>query len=213
MSFQPEDNTLCQVCSSLNLTVDCFLGSVSIESNDPRSRFHKITLPNSRKIQEKIHRPFCRLLISAIIESNPECVDIRDLIANGIELSLEWIKDGRILDSHAVKTQSTRCLRLFSTNKAISDAYLVLLASYQGDNEFLGRKVSSGLIDLHKVRGWLNDCETKHGSRCTLARTSATKELYKNPSFRLIDVQSQCITTGVQEPYLALSYCWGSHSF
>ncbi len=213
MAPQQDDGTLCELCFSLNLTIDCFLGSAGVESSAQAGRFHKINLPSSNIIQDNAQCPFCRLLISAVIESNPDRSDIKDLIANGIDLSLEWIKDGRILDTDAVKTQSTRCLRLFSPNKTISDAYLVLLASNQYNKEFLGRKVVSTSIDLERVRSWLRDCESKHGSRCTPLRSPATKDLQKNPGFRLIDVYSKCITTGVQEPYLALSYCWGTQTF
>ncbi len=137
MAPQQDDGTLCELCFSLNLTIDCFLGSAGVESSAQAGRFHKINLPSSNIIQDNAQCPFCRLLISAVIESNPDRSDIKDLIANGIDLSLEWIKDGRILDTDAVKTQSTRCLRLFSPNKTISDAYLVLLASNQYNKEFL----------------------------------------------------------------------------
>ena len=38
---------------------------------------------------------------------------------------------------------------------------------------------------------------------------SGFDELYDKPGFRVIDVNTECVVSGVRGPYLALSYVWG----
>ena len=114
-------------------------------------------------------------------------------------------------------TPTTRRLRIFRIDHTISDAYLVLLGSdsskspsyVQSDTRFLGRRVNPHSIDLSRVRLWLTDCLTKH-QECHDPRVeSGFDELYDKPGFRVIDVNTECVVSGVRGPYLALSYVWG----
>lgn len=125
--------------------------------------------------------PFCRLLISAMIESNPDKPRIKELLRDGINCALEWIKDGRTLEDRDTNTPSTRRLRVFAIDSSISDSYLILLAPEHANGLFLGRRVDSTSVDLERVRRWLLDCETNHETQCKALDSAEAKRYFNTP--------------------------------
>ncbi|KAF2123916.1 HET-domain-containing protein [Dothidotthia symphoricarpi CBS 119687] len=208
MSLQQQDDRLCEFCANLNLSVQCFLGS-SITSQNHGASFHRIILPRSDVMLGHSCCPFCRLLVSALIESNPGNLETRVLLENGVVCALEWIKDGRTLNDYTIDTRSTRRLRLFTTDNSLSDAHLVLLNPGLSNAQFLGRRVDPSIVDMERVSSWIDACREGHGFDCQPCQSTPTKELYLSSHFRAIDVDAQYITTDVQGHYVALSYVWG----
>ena len=210
------DDILCTSCTNLKLTVNDFLASQRYEESNQRETFHKIFLPTSDIILGRTHCPLCRLLIAAFVESNADRSEIRQQLENGIECALEWRKDGRTLadptNGPRADTPSTRRLRVFSPGNAVSDAYL-LLAAQPGfttiQNRFLGRQVKQSSVDLHMLHGWLTDCSSNHGDDCRSTGSNTASEYLQNLPFRVIDVASRSIVTGIRGPFIALSYVWG----
>jgi hypothetical protein len=62
-------------------------------------------------------------------------------------------------------------------------------------------------IDFHLVKSWLDCKNRQHSER---AGNQESDSLFKNPSFRLIDVKDECLVNVTETcPYVALSYIWG----
>ncbi|KAJ8111190.1 hypothetical protein OPT61_g6156 [Boeremia exigua] len=198
---------LCDFCASLGLDVQDFKGSRRSD------QFQKIVLPRIHTIQSQ-GCTFCRFLLSAIIyddaSSKSSAESTFDKL-DELELSLEWIKDGRRLKTPDSASSSTRRLRISANDDSLPDAYLVLIADESSNEEFLGRMINPSMINISRLRQWLANCRHRHESCNGALDTSATERLYSNPSFRLIDVDRGCVVSGKSEPFFALSYVWGGH--
>ncbi|KAH7089022.1 heterokaryon incompatibility protein-domain-containing protein [Paraphoma chrysanthemicola] len=204
------DDDLCKECASLKLSVHDFLSSVDNVSRNTseRTSFHKIALPATNILSGRRCR-FCRFLIAAFVDCNPQALGKESPLWDGVDCTLEWVQDGRSIGQIGKNTALTRRLRLSTTNKSISDAYLVLMAPEGQSHRFLGRSINPLRIDVNMIRRWLRDCEMYHGTKCAPLSATSTERLLKNPRFRVIDVWSECVVTGIDGPFIALSYVWG----
>ncbi|KAH6612115.1 heterokaryon incompatibility protein-domain-containing protein [Boeremia exigua] len=69
------------------------------------------------------------------------------------------------------------------------------------------RTVRRHWADLEMIKGWLLDCENKHGVECSSHREP---EIDSAPLL-LLDVHGDCLVTGsFNDRYFALSYVWGA---
>ena len=97
-SSSPNNDVLCAFCFDLRLRSKDFLGGYDDDPSARRAGFHKKTLPNTSLMSENERCPFCRLILTAIIDSNPDDPDIPELLRRGMQCGIEWIKDGRTLE-------------------------------------------------------------------------------------------------------------------
>ena len=131
-----------------------------------------------------------------------------------LQFSLEWIKDGRRLQGlDDTLSPSTRRLRISANSQALPDAYLVLMTTEGSEEQFLGRIVDASTIDIFQLQRWLAICQHGHQGCRNASNDSAMDSLLSNNSFRLIDVDRQCIVSAEAQPFLALSYVWGTERF
>jgi hypothetical protein len=68
------------------------------------------------------------------------------------------------------------------------------------------RRLKHNEIDFGILGGWVTMCQQLHTKTCAAAMLSATTV----PFFKLIDCETRKITPGPNEPYVALSYLWGT---
>ena len=203
---QKIDYSLCGFCRDLDLHVYDFLPSRGDLPSDHQAKFQRIMLPPYSVVRD-YGCSFCRFMYSAILDGNTK--DNGDLQAKDVKCGLEWVKDGRRFSENEQDISSTRRLRVFAVNDRLKDVYLVLVAPTDSTEQFLGRRVHPASIDMPRVCSWLTECETHHGI-CHDDPDSAVAELlYQNPSFRVVDVENECIVQAQRQPFLALSYCWG----
>lgn len=84
-----------------------------------------------------------------------------------------------------------------------------------GDGAFCLMPNHGQTLDFARVRGWLSQCTSNHGTDCNGARWKAASALVEDnfpglDVLRLIDVLNECVVqTRVLKPYVALSYVWG----
>lgn len=212
---EPEEHDhqrLCEFCTELNLNVHDFTGSRDTKVAEHRANFQKVVLPSLSFIRDQ-HCSFCLFLVSAVIDDIADRSKWTETSLGNLTFGLEWIKDGRQLHDLDSPSTSTRRLRIFTDDDTLADAHLVLVAPPDSHERFLGRRVDPHSIDLSRVLRWLKDCQSGHQSCHKGLNQSAVGKLHRNPSFRLIDVEQGCIVPGNDEPFLALSYVWGSSPF
>ncbi|KUJ13158.1 HET-domain-containing protein [Mollisia scopiformis] len=65
------------------------------------------------------------------------------------------------------------------------------------------------IIDMARLKGWLSDCEVRHGNQCHAPSWLGEQ---KQPRFlRVIDTEKKCVVHAPSEcRYVALSYVWGN---
>ncbi|KFY27548.1 hypothetical protein V493_03429 [Pseudogymnoascus sp. VKM F-4281 (FW-2241)] len=70
-----------------------------------------------------------------------------------------------------------------------------------------GRTVGTS-VDMAVLRGWLSNCESRHGGKCEGTRAAVPSGIID--SQLLIDVNKGCLVqAGANDRYIALSYVWG----
>jgi hypothetical protein len=199
-------HSLCSFCSNLKLSLQDFKGSHDAASAERRASFQRVLLPPVHLIRSQ-GCAFCNFIVSAMTSSSRE---LRGLSLDELQFSLEWIKDGRRLQGLTdTLSPSTRRLRIATHNKALPDAYLVLMTPEGSEEQFLGRKVDASTIDIFQLQRWLAICRHGHQGCRGALKDDDTKRLLSNSSFRLIDVDRQCIVSAEAQPFFALSYVWG----
>ncbi|KAH6614061.1 heterokaryon incompatibility protein-domain-containing protein [Boeremia exigua] len=203
---------LCQFCASLNLHAQDFKGSRNTTSVHRQASFQKVIFPPAHIIRRQ-GCFFCKFLLTAIINSNVKPLEWSEPCQDLVELSLEWVKDGRSLHDSVSASPSTRRLRVSANNDVLPDAYLILMASEASSKQFLGRTIDSSTIDIPTLGRWLTTCRDGHEGCREATGISAAEPLYSNPSFRMIDVKRSCIVSAKAEPFVALSYVWGKDPF
>lgn len=71
-----------------------------------------------------------------------------------------------------------------------------------------GRNIKP-VIDIRRLKGWLSECEEKHGAKCHAPKWLGEQQ--QQPDFlRVIDVDKKCVIAAPPDcRYLSLSYVWG----
>ncbi|KAH7068887.1 hypothetical protein BKA63DRAFT_97457 [Paraphoma chrysanthemicola] len=147
--------------------------SHATQASEPASTKSPCPQPTSYRV---VDVDFAVFLISAFVDCNPEAVGNESpLWDGGVDCTLEWVQDGRSLGQAGKNTALTRRLRLSTTNKSISDAYLVLMAPEGQSHRFLGRSINPLRIDVHMIHRWLGDCEKYHGTKCAPLSAASTE--------------------------------------
>jgi hypothetical protein len=201
---------LCSFCASLRLSAHDFKGSHEAASAERRASFQKVLLPPVHVVRSQ-GCAFCDFIVSEMIDSSGEN---RTSSFDELQFSLEWIKDGRRLQGlKDTLSPSTRRLRISAKNQALPDAYLVLMTPEGSEEQFLGRRVDASTIDIFQLQQWLAICQYGHQGCRNASNDSAMDRLLSNISFRLIDVDRQCIVSAEAQPFVALSYVWGQEIF
>ncbi|KAF3003587.1 hypothetical protein E8E13_006800 [Curvularia kusanoi] len=159
---------------------------------------------------------FCNFIVTEMLNSSddPQQWSVTSLSSlDNLQLSLEWIKDGRRLQGSNPTSPSTRRLRISANHEALPDMYLVLMAKEGLDEQYLGRLVDASAIDISRLQQWLTVCQNGHQGCHVAPNSPAMDRLSSNRSFRLIDVDKECIVSAKTQPFLALSYVWGTTAF
>ena len=197
---------LCSFCANLELSAQDFKGSHDAASGERRANFQKVMLPPVHVIRSQ-GCTFCSSIVSLMTDNSN---DLGDSSFDETRFSLEWIKDGRRLQElGGTPSPSTRRLRISANSEALSDAYLVLMATEGREEQFLGRMIDASTIDISQLQRWLAICRHGHQGCRDVSNDSTTDRLASNDSFRLIDVVSNCIVSAKAQPFFALSYVWG----
>lgn len=70
-----------------------------------------------------------------------------------------------------------------------------------------GRQIKP-VIDISRLKGWLDECEVKHGAKCHAPKWFGEQQ---QPDFlRVIDVKKNCVIAAPPDcRYVSLSYVWG----
>ena len=63
-------------------------------------------------------------------------------------------------------------------------------------------------LDPGEIRKWLDHCDNHHGNHCS--PTDESRQLFTKHPRWLIDVDLLCLVSSDRQPYLALSYVWGT---
>jgi hypothetical protein len=78
-----------------------------------------------------------------------------------------------------------------------------------GDMEMQDIEPPNAVIDLNKIKGWIQQCRTHHGESCNNRYSDALAQHCDD--LVLVDVIDGCIVNlPNSKPYVALSYVWGS---
>ncbi|TFK34154.1 heterokaryon incompatibility protein-domain-containing protein [Crucibulum laeve] len=215
-------DSLCDVCKDLNLSPSRFI--VLPSDNETQNKPHdpNINMGTVKDIRSRSHCPFCRLILVAL--GGKEVPDEED--GKDVSVVMSWSTDGirpdvnqpwnhipqiRTLNPYAQKGKGeyvgSRRLNLFPE--------ITLLANDSPTDlkAFFVRPIRDDCIDFSVVRNWLSLCERYHGESCNKSKLlnheiiNPTDEI---PSFRLIDVDSNCLVLSPPQcRYVALSYVWG----
>lgn len=238
----PEGASLCIVCRKLEISIEDFngllkddwsygpLGSIRKAEKDARRVLKNIasqtnarsgdTLDSSHRfrrlgplydIKAKTECPFCRLVCQAAADGAVEGIT-EDAIGS-VECSVGRLNE--IPQYRRGETQPRRFVRrllLTFTPSVIEPATLVLMADDAYEAAFLGRAVTSPMVDAAILTKWLRTCEGEHEHSSKAVDLGYTSHA-TSPHFRVIDVDEECIAQK-SEPcrYLALSYVWGATS-
>jgi hypothetical protein len=91
-------------------------------------------------------------------------------------------------------------------NYAEEDSAFILLEDSSSHPEgFSGRRVSSSVVDVDLILGWIRYCDEKQKKHCA----STTDAVFT--SLKVIDCETREIVPR-KHPYIALSYVWGSEN-
>jgi hypothetical protein len=146
------------------------------------------------------------------------------------KLSVTWELDGRACSRNNGMSSRTRRLHLKWSDERLGEAYVVFLPSnrftqpasdapsvHPNDSLFLGRPIDSTGKNRALMSSWLELCRNKHGGLCRagLEPSDRFSQMVDSSYFGVIDVYSLRLTTLPRrddgyEPYVALSYVWGS---
>jgi Heterokaryon incompatibility protein (HET) len=89
----------------------------------------------------------------------------------------------------------------------------VCLAAEESESDAFNVRAEPEWINFKDVRGWISECEKKHGGRCASQRYNPAmlpRNSRRQLDFRLIDVEKMCLVYAPRAcRYLALSYVWG----
>ncbi|KAF7938472.1 uncharacterized protein EAE98_000810 [Botrytis deweyae] len=228
-------DSCCSSCSRLSLHRESFvLGEDTKDTPKEVDPVHTTLSPVNLGYLNDIYKrksscAFCRLVykatkldVKAYNQPRRTCVNNED---RQTTCWMEWLIDGRtgsdtIQPSNAINTPITECftrrIRLYSKDGSFSDAYLVLLSTYNTESRspsFLGRIVDPRQASLAKMSEWIGICEQSHKEVCRpLHDKSPAQSL--GESMRLIDVNQMCLVTAESTTkYVTLSYCWGKTKF
>ncbi|KAF7961175.1 hypothetical protein EAE96_000842 [Botrytis aclada] len=225
----------CSSCSRLSLHRENFvLGEntkdASKEVDPPHTTLSPVTLGYLKDIyQRKSSCAFCRLVYKATKLDDNAFNQPRRNCGKNEDLQttcwMEWQIDGRtgsdtIQPSNAINAPNAECftrrIRLYSKDASFSDAYLVLLSTYNTESRspsFLGRIVDPRQASKAKMSEWIGICEQSHREGCqSLHDRSPAYTL--GEKMGLIDVDQMCLVVAEgTTKYVTLSYSWGTTPF
>ncbi|TFK33403.1 heterokaryon incompatibility protein-domain-containing protein [Crucibulum laeve] len=221
-SIASPTDSLCNVCKDLKLSPKRFVVLPSDKEKRNKPDDPNINMGTVKAIRSRSHCPFCRLVLVAL--GGGKVPDEED--GKNISVVMSWNTDGiipdvdepwnhipqiRTLNPYAEKSKgdylNSKKLNLFPE--------ITLLANDSPTDlkAFFARLIRNDSIDFSIVRSWLSLCERYHGDSCNksnLLNHKITNPADEIPSFRLIDVDSNCLVLRPSQcRYVALSYVWG----
>jgi hypothetical protein len=171
---------LCSVCEGLSFPAD---GRPTNRGNLPLGKL--------QDIRRKDWCPFCRLILSALLDGPEPCNFKGDQ-----ELTLMTRENGYLLYGQNLGTE----IWFFSDEKSeVRRAESLRLVPK--------REISNLLAS-----NWLKMCQTHHGQQCRPVSLLTQPEVRQKllPSLRAIDVVLNCVVEmPLHSRYLTLSYVWG----
>jgi len=186
---------LCSVCRSNNLPLDNFFQNSKNHSDLLEDEFELGTLD---EISQRASCPLCRLVSQAVIHAFPE-LELGELC----ECTLMWEK--RMLSSSSTKERTVHAGINAYTQTDQRYSRIVPLSDEKDGPLHYGRRVNPLQVDFELIRGWLESCQSWHGSACLVDGPTSGLQL------RFVDVVNNCITETFSEcRYIALSYVWGA---
>lgn len=221
-SLPKPNDALCETCTALQLNPRRFVvlpGDSDAARSMPDNDNIKLGLVKDVK-QRSNSCPFCRLVLKAL--ANGDVPEIED--GEAVSVTMSWNTDGprtdpddwmhtpqiRTLHPHARKqsggiTDVTK-LNMFPEITLLANDAPTTSQSYFG-------RLIRDQIDFSMVRNWLAMCRTGHGDFCNQSKMldhEISDPAAEIPSFRLIDVENNCIVRAPRNcKYAALSYVWG----
>ncbi|KAK6206125.1 hypothetical protein LQW54_007845 [Pestalotiopsis sp. IQ-011] len=159
-------------------------------------------------------------LLAQVLERREDCVMCR-LIADSVSHTRHanfaevigcWIRDG-ILEGQ--ETTSLR-LRIIPEMVGPEDAFAPFDIVPLGTagvvaQPFSGRTVNPDQIDLDLVQSWVSNCNNWHGVECAGSTRGVERISVFDPFIRLLDLdEDRLVELRNPEPYVALSYVWGT---
>ena len=237
MSFiliEADAGSLCEICQSLNISVDKFvikpdsepdlstpddlaMGG-AIRGTCDLTGLQTVELGFLNDIYRKQNCSFCRLVFHATHGDNAPHIGIDGLDRHGkrINCYVAWQLDARESSEENPNMHArTRRMRVFNPDNAFPDAFIALVAESPADTPYLGRRANSTRVDLALIRKWLELCSRNHREHCHMVHDLVEIDRQDgslSSGFRLIDVQDYRIVPIVlgTSRFVALSYIWGA---
>ncbi|TFK31496.1 heterokaryon incompatibility protein-domain-containing protein [Crucibulum laeve] len=224
-SIASPTDSLCDVCKDLNLSPNRFV--VLPSDNETQNKPHdpNINMGTVKAIRSRSHCPFCRLVLVAL--GGKEVPDEED--GKDVSAVMSWSTDGIRPDVNQPWNHIPQIRTLSPSAQKGKGEYvgsmrlnlfpeITLLANDSPTDlkAFFVRPIHDDRIDFSVVRNWLSLCKRYHGDSCNkskLLNHKITNPPSEIPSFRLIDVNSNCLVLGPPHcQYAALSYVWGKRA-
>ncbi|TFK33580.1 heterokaryon incompatibility protein-domain-containing protein [Crucibulum laeve] len=222
--ISPTDS-LCDVCKGLDLSPHRFVVLPSDNETQNKTDDPNINMGTVKAIRSRTQCPFCRLVLVAL--GGKEIPDEKD--GKDVEVIMSWSTDGIIPDVNQPWNHIPQIRTLHPYVRKCEGEYVVsrrfnvfpeitLLANDSPTDltAFFVRPIEDNNIDFSVVRNWLSLCKLYHGESCNKSKLLDHKIANppnEIPSFRLIDVDSNCLVLGPPHcQYAALSYVWGKRA-
>ncbi|KFY24758.1 hypothetical protein V491_02032 [Pseudogymnoascus sp. VKM F-3775] len=169
-----------------------------------------VKLGEFQDIMKRKHCPLCRVIMRALY------VNSEDYWKEGI-YPVESCYLGRydkllrpsILEVWFTSDSTTLPKGIYGYNTTLGEIILVSNGTQGLENTPInpGRIVGPS-VDMAVLRGWLSNCENRHGEKCEGTRTLVPPGI--TDSQLLIDVNKGCLVKAeANSRYMALSYVWG----